>query len=421
MDDLYKIKLCDLLKAEFDCACGKKHMINAEVRYGGEEDLKKVLSEIAPNGKTAFISLQSTFFTYGEGVLSAISAAGSAPLNIVLNRRFDNTLENIGGLFALPDDVRAVVVYDTELFGVAEYFTALRNIPLVMLPLSPEAENVLSPTVTVKLKNKPERIYAENRRYIIIDAEKLTKCADNSIAAAFAGLASGIIALIDYRMRGTVAGEWLCKESYNLVRSCITGALGILKVNKENIAVTLLEDRIRISAAEVYTDGEILSGSGESAVAELLEAGGKKSFTFAERKFYAAYKLIDLYKMFFTEPHANLLGVPDYIDRAEKLSLLTGIGEYEVLKSLKSRSMRAKEVDKKLAFVWQKFAGETEKLSEMKDKLLAVYVKLGGDASLTDNYDSNEIRRAIYHAPDLPGNFSVLTLMRDTGILELLK
>lgn len=57
MDDLYKIKLCDLLKAEFDCACGKKHMINAEVRYGGEEELKKVLSEIAPNGKTAFISL----------------------------------------------------------------------------------------------------------------------------------------------------------------------------------------------------------------------------------------------------------------------------------------------------------------------------------------------------------------------------
>lgn len=419
MSNLYGMPIAELFNLK-ECACGKNHALDAEVVYGDDGALTDILKRVAPNGKTAFISLQRTFLSIGAGILGAISASGASPLNIVLNRRFDNTLENVGGLFALPDDVRAAVVCDTELIGVAEYFTAVRNIPLVIMPLSPDAENLLSPTVSVKIKNRAEKIYAENKRFIIIDGKKLSACGRDGVAAAFAGVASCIISLIDYRARGAVTDEVICKESYKLVRDCITGALGAIK-SDSGISEFLLETRIKISAADAFTDGALFGGSGETAVAELLEACGKKRLSFSERRFYAAYKLIELYKDFFTLPHGNILGVPDYNARAESLAEMTGANEYALLQNILDYALTAEETDKKIAPVAAAFGEETAKLASLKDKLFNAYVKLGGDSDLLSVYTPEEIRRAVYHAPDTAGHFSVLTLMRDTGVLELLK
>ena len=215
---------------------------------------------------------------------------------MILAKKFDNALENIGGLFSLPDDVRAVIVFESALYDVASYFSALKNLPAVYIARSAEAENMLSPVVFLKIRRKTEFIYADNEKYVLIDPASIT--AGKSAAAAFASLSSAIVSLIDYRVRGVFTGEY-CSESYNAAAS-------------ENAPLELLEARIRLAVAETYTDGKILRG-GENAVAEFLEAAGKAPFSFAERKFLAALKLIDIYHAFFSLPHGKDMRVPDYV------------------------------------------------------------------------------------------------------------
>lgn len=422
MGEIYNLSLTELLNREQVCDCGKKHTVNAEVRYGeNTSELTRLISEISPNGKVAFVSLHDTFIRRGTHVLDAVSAGGAVPLNIVLNKRFDNTLENVNGLFGIPDDVRAVLVTDDALYDVAAYFSALKNLPLIIIPSSAYGENVLSPIVTVTLKGVRERIAADNRRYVIIDETLVASSPEQVNAAAFAGMASGVISLIDYRMRGTVAKENLCRSAYDLARSCISDSLSVGKLPADKIPLRLLENRLKGAVAEIYTDGDILCGGGETAVAALLSGRGEQAFSESERKLAAACKLIELYNVFFTEPHGELLSVPDYGERAERLSVRTGIKQSEILDYISEYSFKAKDIDKILRFVMPKFAKETQNIAALTVKLMAVYEKLGGSALLKTNYSPEELRAAVFSAADMPRCFSVLTLMRDVGMLEYLK
>lgn len=421
MENLYELSLNELLTADFGCDCGKKHSVNAEAFYGGFDAFESALKKSNAKGKILFICSRDTCSKYGEFIDNAIKNADCIPETVIINRKFDDSLENISCLFAMADDVCLIAVLDCYLLGVANYFASVKNIPLIAMPLSADADDVLSTTASVVFKGKHEKISSAGYRYIIINENFLKNSSKESCAVAFASLASAIVSLIDYRIRGTMVGERLCKNCYDLVRSCISGAINIFKNQPEDIPVKLLENKIKISVADIYTDGEILSGSGESCVAKLLEPSGKKHFSFSERKLYAAYKLIDLYNIFFKYPHSNLLTLPDLAERAENYACLTGAKEYETLKNIKKRAFKAKEVDKKLNFVNQKFYEETKKLAAMKDKLFSAYVKLGGDKDLLENYSPDEIHKAVYYAPDTENSFSVLNLMRDTGVLELLK
>ncbi len=421
MENLYELSLNELLTAKFNCSCGKTHSVNAEAFYGGFDAFEAALKKSNAKGKILFISSRATCNKYGEFVDNAIKNASGIPESIIINRKFDDSLENISCLFTMADDVSAIVVFDSYLFGVANYFASVKNLPLITMPLSADADDILSPTASVTFKGRREKISSAGYRYIIINEDFLKNSPKESSAVAFASLASAIVSLIDYRIRGTMVGERLCKNSYDLVRACISNSMNILKNPSEDIPLKLLKNRIKISVADIYTNGQILSGSGESSVAKYLEPSGKKHYSFSERKLYAAYKLIDLYNVFFKYPHSNLLTAPDIAERAEYYAKLTGIKEYDALTDMKKHSLKAKDIDKKLNFLNQKFYEETQKLSAMKDKLFSAYVKLGGDEGLIENYSAEEIRKAVYYAPDMQDSFSVLNLMRDTGVLELLK
>lgn len=80
------------------------------------EIFKKLLPVLAPSSKAALISSRDAFLADGGNWMNAIRGGGARPLNVVVTKRFDNALENIGGLFSLPDDVRAVIVCESELY-----------------------------------------------------------------------------------------------------------------------------------------------------------------------------------------------------------------------------------------------------------------------------------------------------------------
>lgn len=413
MEDLFKTEISALLGGEISCECGKQHHTNARVRKGKfTEEIGKLAAKYAPLSSAVFVSSRGFFLERGGEVLRAVQSGGSDAVNVVLSRRFDNALENLGGLLSLPENVRLVVVCESELYDAAAYFSALKGIPLAYAALSPEAEGVLSPVVTLKIKNKPERLYADNPRFLIVDEDELAAAPKESVAAAFASLASHIVSLVDYRVRGVLTGDF-CRASYNLARSAVSDSINAVYV--ENAALRLLENRVRMAAAEIFTDGAVSCG-GENAAAELLESCGKSRLSAAERKFFASVILIDLYAAYFSAPH-ELLCVPDYGARAEELAAYTGYGEGEILKNMLACAPLARE--EKLAPHIRQLAEETETLRGWMPKIAATYLKLGG-RDIFRNFTYAELVRAVCRAPDLPGAFSVLTLMRESGALELL-
>ena len=156
----------------------------------------------------------------------------------------------------------------------------------------------------------------------------------------------------------------------------------------------------------------------ENAVAEILESAGKVPLSLAERKFFAALKLIDLYQAFFSLPHGKDMRVPDYVSRAKEVGAITGGNETHILEGiLKSAEAVSEE---RVRETGRQLLSEIDALKNLTGKFAATYRAIGGNAAIFSNYSPQEVRRAVFYAPDIPKTFSVLTLMRESGALEYL-
>ena len=417
MKQLHKMPLQKLIKSRVINDGGDLTKINAEVVYGGFSAVKKIVKSKFSKGKILFISTKQSHEMLWVKLNKSIKNLSS----VVINKRFDNSLENISALFAIDDVLGGVIVSDSDLISVATYFSSIKNVPLIIMPKSCDVENILAGEVSINFRGKKEKIAVTNKRYVVINKSLLKNAEQKSNAVAFSGIASGIIAIIDYRVKGIVADKWLCRESYDIVRACITDAMNVLKFKKQIVSLKLLEIKIKLSIAEYFTGGEFFGGSGGNLVADFLEASGKEVFSTSERRFLAAYKLIDIYNMFFTKEYDNLLALPDYVLRAKNCGEITGENQFKCLERIRKIAVNPTHIQEKLSLHKEKLASETQRFSSIKEKLFLVYKKLGGDEKLLSNYTSTELRKAIYHAPDSGKTVSVLSLIRDVGILELLK
>jgi hypothetical protein len=189
-----------------------------------------------------------------------------------------------------------------------------------------------------------------------------------------------------------------------------------LSVNSE-----LAENGLKLSVVSAYTQGAIFENSAENLTAKLLRYMGKERLPVSECRLIAMRKLIGIYKLFFGEKTTGILEMPDYIERAEEFSALTGISELEVLNGFKESVYTNDEVRKKVFFIAKELFAEIDKLSSLISKINNTYILLGGSEDLESNFTSEEIRQAIYHSTDFPCAVNILTLIRDTGMLELIK
>lgn len=402
----------EILSGKFGCGCAKRGA-PVYLRRGDVYGETERLSSLARGGRAALFASRGFLDKEGLRLEAAFAAGGAKAEQVAVRRRFDNAPENIGALFSFAEGARLIVVCESECYDIAAYFAALKKLPLLYIAFSPEADGVLAPAASVKIKGRPERIAAENPRYVIVDETLLRRADGGGAAAAFASLSAGLVSLIDYRVRGALTGEF-CRESYNLVRGAIADALGA--ADKADMPVKLLESRLVVAAAENHTCGAV-SGGGESAVAEMLESCGRSRLSAAERKFAAALMLLDLYAAYFSAPHGGLLSVPDYAARAKDLAAYTGYAEGEVLESILASAALADE--EKLAPAKARLTEEIETLRGWSDRIAAVYRKLGG-RDVFGNYTFAELKKAVSRAADLPSSFSVLTLMRESGALDML-
>lgn len=420
MKDLFSLNLTEFSHIDFACTCGRSHVLNAEFFYGNCKTLlSSVVSERAPGGKVAVIAGNDAFLRYGKRMTEAVASAGGIPVNVILKQTFDKRLENAGGLFRLPEDVRLAVVADNELFDVASYFAGLRGIPLALIPTATNVQGGAGDTVTVNVRGYEEVFYTGAERLFLIDEALFRKCERAGVADTFAEIISKTVAMIDYRVRGAVRGVWQCRESYNLAREIVSDTFRILNYAESGIPLRLLENQIRMTIACSFTDGLLFLGSGEEQMAKLLEY--ENGLPTAECRFFAAMKLLELYRLYFTGELNGGLKLPDYTERAALMARITGEEERVFLSAFKENRVPLAEIREKKGEIAARLSSELEGLCELKDKIWNTYFALGGNGNLQTAFSDSAVRGAVFSSADFPDAFNTLTLMRDEGILEYLK
>lgn len=225
--------------------------------------------------------------------------------------------------------------------------------------------------------------------------------------------------MIDYRVRGAMRGEWQCRESYNLAREVVSDTFRILNYSESGIPLRLLENQLRMTIACSFTDGALFGGSGEEQMAKLLEY--ESGLPLAECRFFAALRLLELYRMYFAGELDGGLKLPDYSARAALMARITGQEEYLFLKSFSENRIPLGTVLQKKGEIAAKLSSELEGLCAIKEKIYNTYLALGGNPGLNEAFSDASVRGAAYSAPDFPDSFNTLTLMREEGILEYLK
>lgn len=420
MKDLFSLKLTEFSHIDFDCACGRTHVLNAEFFYGSYKTLlASVVKERAPGGKVAVIAGNDVFLKYGKRAAEAVESAGGTPVNVILKQTFDKRLENAGGLFRLSEDVRLAVVADNELFDVASYFSGLRGIPLVLIPTATNVQGGAGDTVNVNVRGYEETFYTGAERIFLIDEALFRKCERPGAADTFAEIIAKTVAMIDYRVRGAIRGVWQCRESYNLAREVVSDTFRILNYAESGIPLRLLENQIRMTVACSFTDGLLFAGSGEEQMAKLLEY--ESSLPLSECRFFAAMKLLELYRLYFAGELNGGLKLPDYTARAALMARITGQEERAFLASFAENRVPLAEIRAKKGEIAARLSSELEGLCAIKDKIWNTYCALGGNGDLQTAFSDAAVRGAVFSAPDFPDAFNTLTLMRDEGILEYLK
>ena len=191
--------------------------------------------------------------------------------------------------------------------------------------------------------------------------------------------------------------------------------MNVLVIKEKDRKTFLLDKQIKLSIADNYAGG-IFSESAERLVSSLLQSKANKDIDISQVRLAVSQKLFEFYRLFLGHNGKDITKTPDYNYRAEILSKLTSLSELEIIKGFTKFS----DEEIKTALEGQKMSlyAEIDGMCRLSKSINDINVALGGDTNVLDNFAPIDVGYAIYSASDFPNTFSLLTLIRDIGMLE---
>ena len=368
-----------------------------------ETCLKDAINKHAPYSKCAFICNKQTYTQHFSSIEKAIKDQGGKLISFI-KENSQLSVDNACELFNLPEDVRAVIVMDNELFDITSYYANVKGIPVIEIVKSVALSNIMSPVLYVKNEKVFDRITITAKKIIIID-EKLIS--DEQMANAYADIMSKLSAFCDYRINGIVWGKALNKTAYDLARNAVTSEYALFNQPKEKRLTFTLINGIKLHTANYLSNGELFNSSGAYVVGKYLGN---------EVELYASKCLLGVYDTCINFDYSNLLSIPDYYGRAVSVSNYLNsdveqIIEYtnKVLKVLRPSLIRANVVLKNL---W----AEVNSLNKLTSTVQNTYQALGGKILSKDQ--KLQIISAIRFCGDSFYGVNAMTVLRENGITD---
>ncbi len=386
--------------------------IDAEFFTGDIKNrLPQIVNKICPSGNAAVFTNDGG--TEKSKIICGILAECDVrTAEAVIAGDISLTVDNMCGVFNLPDDVRAAVVTDVSLFGAAAYFARVRNVPLIIIPSSYDVGGSLCPYIYIKNGSRADRVAADIKRYVVIDEDFLD---NGTVCDGFARIMSKITALADYRISRAAGGRAARHRdaaAYELARKAVTGTYSLFAADGENRFCKLLESGFSTEIADAVSGGRLFAASA-------ADLAGFLTSPFRRRRgieFFASLKIIKLYGIWL-DSETKPLNFTDYVGRAEKIAGLCGVSENAVMKLLSEqlKILRARS----FAAVKKDLQGEYRVLQKTAGRIEKIYYALGGKKPHRDML--GRMDEVLPYTGDCGNCINGMSLMREEGFSEQMR
>ena len=372
------------------------------VRFYGA-DAVKVACEIAPFGKVAVIYTKISYTDFGKEITQRLKNVGIKPLNFIMP---ENTVLNLSSVFdiiCVPDDVRAVLIFDRELTDIAAYIATLFKIPVILTLNSVNTDGVLPAKVPFFWGgNAPDTdFFAVDCVYHVAIADNVLTCGDKS--KQYIDVYGKLLALTDYRVKLALFGG----NAYDFARDVIFGAINAVLKSPDS-AETLFVSGLKTELADLSVGGAILFNSAEYGFKRLIGFTEEFGVSFAFIK-----RLIDLYALCVSEKDMPF-AVPDYNKRVKELVDVTKSDDGAFLKGFSAQVKAIKGKD--LSAVKADFKDDITSLKEEFNVVEENYKKFGGKTDA----DFSPYIKAFKLCGDLPDTLNFMTIVRESGFTEFI-
>lgn len=370
------------------------------------DEIIKILSEVCPYSKVATLYFNGTYVKHGKTFSEALKHAGFKPVSVILPEDFSDDVNYFKKLFVLPDDVRAVITFDTNLMRAVKYFASVKDIAGIFVLQDFLDTSFISPKITLVNNGVAESVSCKASQYIVLD-DNLYKTEPHLI---FSVVASYCVALLDYKIYCKVHSKRYIKSANDLMQFAVNSALSVFKNSAEDQPDILIYSLFTTELANILSGGDMLSVSSVNSVGRIL-----KRFSGYNRIIFIKYALA-LYEKAFGGEYDNLLEIPDYNLRAESLSKITGIGEESFMKNFMSQIPKIKDAGKKILQFKPTLLDEINKTQKLFGQINSTYHALGGGGK-----EDKNLRTALFYSGDVTPYVNGMSLVRESGILEFLQ
>lgn len=374
-----------LANTSYKCSCGKVHTSDCDMFFCENKRIKEILDERLRDYKTLFV----TDFTDGTKVASLFGDR----VSIVVQGNNDDVTQ----LFAFSDNINFVVAYGGKrVIENARYFSSVRKIRCAVLCRESDAESIISENVTVFVNRERYSLGAKTPEFLFFNEGNIRA---ESAKDTYIKLIGAALSLFEIRFKELVLSkEIACREVYELAYDVFLSMMNIKK--SYSPSASLFEQSFRWN----YCVKEGLPAT---------ECGYFMDCFPNEEKLFAYKKMTELYYIFFSYGKCRRYAAADYFSRVRNAALFKGVSEFDV--SEKCYIPTVEEIERfgvKFEETKERFALRAKELMSRELKIFETYSFFGG---VTKESDAGN---RIYYLPEISGEYGVVSLMRDFGLLD---
>ena len=417
----------------FSCGCGKTHELNTKAIFfesGAASKLPDALSLCVPPLSLAFVVAERSI---ADKVFPRIDKTVSRGGFRVATHFFENSpkadLDTCRSV-TVPEDARVIVgVGGGTVADIVKYKAQQLSLPCVILCSSPAAIGVMAPSAMLTDKRIEQTFRTAPPKAVVCDTLAFNAIPKSLTAAAFGGLISKLTALFDWKTAALVNSEYFCPNLFDAALAVIDGCLDKVcgaEFHSREIAAVIAEDNLRFSAVCQLTGSSRLTSGAESQCAHalrlLFEAEERECFLRGENEFLFARIIMKMYKNLLSKSGTFFVPPPDNNLRMELMAEYFGLDESAVADKI--RPIIAGKAQKLCTYKVGEYSDELYSLACAFDIRLfrawKAFKRLYDDDgyALTSYIDPTDASLCVSLAPDLKEKYTMLTYMKNAGLLE---
>ena len=370
-------------------------------------DAVKLVANATPNAKIALFFYKEEYNSFGKEVYDSFKKMELKPLCVIIPSNFNASVNSYKKMFSLAEDIRFAVGFNCKIMHAVRYFSTIRSIECACVLDKISDLSFLSNQTILYLKEKHDFFYYSGKVNVVLS----DKVFDNINAHTyFAELSCNLLTLFDYRIYCKVHRKSFNKKAYSFLLGALNQSSTVFAHTEKEQSCILVKNLFEIELANILSNGIMRFSSSIYSLKLIL----KNEITDFDKITFIKYASF-LYESLFSNKYNDIMCSPDYNARAELISNMIGGQPEKYLTAIKTQIDNLNLVSLGLTEVYNTLYPEIQKVKKLYNTVLSVYFALEGA-----DEKSEGLKRAVLYSGDLLPYVNGMSLLRESGILEML-